>query len=70
MPLITLEGGKLTKEQKNELIEKITQISSEIHTFRVSFFVSIKELPDENIGKGGKTIDKVKMEYQQNRGGN
>lgn len=68
MPLITIESGNLTKAQKNELIERITQISSEItHIPSEFFYVSIQELPDENIGIGGKTIDKVKLEYLQNQ---
>ena len=66
MPLITIEGGYLTQEQKKELIEKITEIASDVtHIPREFFFVSIKELPDENIGIGGKTIDKIKSEYKQ-----
>ena len=70
MPLITIEGGSLTKAQKNELIKRITKISSEItHIPSEFFFVSIKELPDENIGIGGKTIDNLKLEYQQNQHG-
>ena len=28
------------------------------------FFISINELSDENIGIGGKTIDKIKKEYK------
>ena len=66
MPLISIESGKLTKEQKAELIDKITKTASEImnipHEF---FFVSINELSDENIGIGGKTIEKLKNEYKQ-----
>jgi len=66
MPLITIEGGYLTQEQKNELIEKMTEIASDVtHIPREFFFVGIKELPDENIGIGGKTIDKIKSEYKQ-----
>lgn len=67
MPLITIESGHLTTDQKSELIEKITQLASEImHIPNEFFFISIKELPDENIGISGKTIDKVKAEYKQN----
>ena len=29
------------------------------------FLTTIKELPDENIGIGGKTIDKTKREYAE-----
>ena len=66
MPLITIEGGYLTQEQKKELIEKITRIASDVtHIPHEFFFISIKELPDENIGIGGKTIDKIKSEYKR-----
>ncbi|MEL7571064.1 MAG: tautomerase family protein [Eubacteriaceae bacterium] len=51
MPLITLEGGKLTKEQKNELIEKITQISSEITHIPSEFFsLVLKNYPMKILG--------------------
>ncbi|AZV58049.1 4-oxalocrotonate tautomerase DmpI [Clostridium sp. AWRP] len=64
MPYITLESGKLTKEQKEELIRKLTEVSSEIMHIPSEFFLTtIKELPDENIGIGGKTINKTKKEY-------
>lgn len=66
MPTITIEGGQLTKEQKNELIEKMTRLASEItHIPHEFFFISIKELPDENIGIGGRSIDKIKAEYKR-----
>ena len=65
MPLITIESGKLTKEQKSELINRITRTASEImNVLEEFFFISINELPDENIGIGGKTIDKIKKEYK------
>ena len=65
MPLITIESGKLTKEQKSELISRITRAASVIMNVPDEFFfVSIKELSDENIGIGGKTIDKIKKEYK------
>ena len=68
MPLISLESGQLTKEHKNELVEKMTQLASEItHIPKEFFMVTIKELPDENIGIGGRTIDMVKSEYKQNQ---
>jgi 4-oxalocrotonate tautomerase len=64
MPYITIECGQLTKEQKEELIKKLTETSSEImHIPREFFLTTIKELSDENIGIGGKTIDKTKKEY-------
>lgn len=66
MPYITIEGGKVTDEQKEELIRQLTAVSSKIMQVPPEFFmITIKELPDQNIGIGGKTIDKVKEEYAQ-----
>ena len=65
MPVITVEGGRITSEQKRELISKMTQLASEIMQIPPDFFmITIKELPDENIGIGGKTIDVMKETYK------
>ena len=64
MPYITVEGGQLTAEQKGKLISELTKISSEIMNIPQDFFmVTIKELPHENIGIGGKNINSIKEEY-------
>ena len=64
MPYITIEGGELSPSQKEELIKQVTEVSSKIMKIPSDFFmVTIKELPDNNIGIAGKTIDKVKAEY-------
>ena len=64
MPFITVEGGTLTDEQKELLIRKLTDTASEIMKIPTEFFMTtIKELPDKNIGIGGKTIDILKKEY-------
>ena len=66
MPYITVESGKLSDEQKELLIKRLTEVSSEIMNVPQEFFVTtIKELPYKNFGIGGKTIDKVKAEYMQ-----
>lgn len=68
MPYITVEGGQLTTEQKEKLISKLTEVSSEIMNIPQDFFmITIKELPDKNIGIGGKCIDVVKEEYMTKR---
>lgn len=65
MPYITVEGGYLTDEQKELLIKRLTEVSSEIMKVPQEFFITtIKELSDKNIGVGGKTIDVVKEEYE------
>lgn len=66
MPYISVESGTLTKEQKEELIQKLTDAASQVTHIPSEFFmVSIKELPDSSIGIGGKTIDKIKSEYSR-----
>ncbi len=68
MPYITVESGVLSDEQKELLIKRLTEVSSEIMRVPQEFFVTtIKELPDKNFGIGGKTIDKVKEEYLNNQ---
>lgn len=66
MPYITVESGVLSDEQKELLIKRLTEVSSEIMNIPKDFFTTtIKELPDKNFGIGGKTIDKVKAEYMK-----
>lgn len=66
MPYITVEGGFLSDEQKEQLIKRLTEVSSEIMNVPSEFFITtIKELPDKNIGIGGKPIDIVKNEYKK-----
>lgn len=65
MPYITIESGLLTKDQKEKLIKRLTEVSSEVTSIPQEFFmVTIKELPDTNIGIGGKTIEETKKEFR------
>ena len=49
MPYITIEGGSLTREQKSELIRKVTEVASEVMQIPMEFFLcTVKELPDED----------------------
>lgn len=66
MPYITVESGALSDEQKELLIKRLTEVSSEIMRVPEEFFtITIKELPDKNFGIGGKTIDIVEAEYMR-----
>ena len=57
MPYITVESGTLSDEQKEELIRRLTEVSSEIMRVPQAFFVTtIKEVSDKNFGIGVKTI--------------
>ena len=74
MPYISIERGSLTGKQKKQLIERLTATASEIlckakrfaysHIPEQFFTVTIKELPDENFGIGGKSIDEIKRNYK------
>lgn len=65
MPYISIESGNMTAEQKKQLIERLTATASEITHIPEQFFtVTIKELPDENFGIGGKSIDEIKRDYK------
>ncbi len=70
MPYIKVVGGSLTGEQKERLIQRLTEVASEIMAVPPAFFMTtIEELPEQNIGIGGRTIDKIKQEYQKNTEG-
>lgn len=61
MPVITLQIGKITLDQKKEIISALTQKTSEITKIpKEAFTVLIQELPDENIGIGGIDIGEIK----------
>ena len=65
MPYISIESGNLSTEQKRQLIERLTATASEITHIPERFFtVTIKEIPDENFGIGGKSIGEIKRNYQ------
>jgi len=61
MPVITVEGGKLSTEQKKELIKKLTAVCVDItKTPQEYFSVLIRELSDENLGMGGEQVTEIK----------
>lgn len=61
MPVINLEVGNLSPEQKKELITKFTEVAVEVTNIPKQFFVvTIRELPDENLGIGGETVAEIK----------
>ena len=63
-----MKGGALTREQKSELIRKVTEVASEVMQIPMEFFLcTVKELPDENIGIGGWTINSIKQDYSYDK---
>ncbi|MBU0764334.1 MAG: tautomerase family protein [Bacteroidetes bacterium] len=64
MPVITIEGAALSKEQKTELVQKITKTAGEIMKIpEHAYTILIKENNFDNIGVGGKLLsDLMKSE--------
>lgn len=61
MPVIAWEGGKLTSEQKQELVRRLTEVASEVTKVPAQFYtVIVREHPDENLGFAGETVAELK----------
>ena len=57
MPVITLEAGKLNKEQKSQLVKDYTATASKVMNVpEQAFIVLIKENEQDNISFGGKLL--------------
>lgn len=57
MPVLTIESTKLSKEQKAELVQKMTETAAHVMNLpEAAFYVYIKENAPENIGVGGKLL--------------
>lgn len=57
MPVITLEAGKLTKEQKGQLVKEFTTSASKImNTPEQAFVILLKENEHDNIGVGATLL--------------
>ncbi|RDU66351.1 tautomerase [Helicobacter didelphidarum] len=67
---ITKENGEPTKEQKEELIEGVTELLAKVlKKNKASSIVIIDEIDTDNYGLGGKSITEVRKEVEkQNRG--
>lgn len=60
MPFIQVEAGKISKEQKEELIQGLTQQASKtLGISEEAFIVLIKENEMDNWGRGGQMLSKV-----------
>ena len=61
MPIIKLEIGKVSKEQKQDLISEFTEVAARITKIpKSAFTVLIDQYSDENIGIGGETLEDIK----------
>lgn len=62
MPVINYQGTKLNTIQKQELIQKLTEVAAEVtKTPRQFFSVVIQEYTDDSLGMGGKTVEQIKL---------
>ena len=53
MPVITIDGPKLTKEQKSKLVKTFSEAASEIMELPVEAIITIiREVESENVGTG------------------
>ena len=61
MPVITVEISRQTKEKKNEMIEKLTKVMTEITNIPPqAFTILINEYDMDNIGVGGVQLSERK----------
>lgn len=62
MPVITMDGPKLNREQKSELVKEFTKAASQVTNLPESaFVVIIRESDPDNVGVGGQLLsDKIK----------
>lgn len=68
MPVINITMGSATEEQKKQLVERLTAEAVNITKIGIDHFtVLINELPQENIGVGGKTIKELRCVPQDNK---
>lgn len=68
MPYISFEAGALTPEIKRELIQRLTEVSAEVMRIpKDYFFVSIHELPNENVAIAGKDVNQLRAELSAHR---
>jgi len=68
VPVIVFESGQLKKEVKAELIRQLTDVSAKVTGIpKELFFVSIHELPDEDIAVGGVTVTELKQRLAEQR---
>lgn len=61
MPVITIEAGKLSKDQKRELVASLTKSASSIMNVpEQAYVVIVKENDADNIGSGGMLLSERK----------
>lgn len=68
MPVIKLEGPKLTKEQSKALVEGFTDVACKVipNIPRGAYTVYLLEYPDEKVGVGGQLLPDYIAKMQRN----
>lgn len=70
MPYICFEAGALAPDVKRELIRRLTEVSAEVMKIPQDyFFVSIHELPNENVAIAGKNVNELRAELAARNSG-
>jgi len=65
MPIVRIEIGKHSKEEKKELIHKVSELVTEVlKEPKSNCMVLLKEVPDDSWGVGGLTLEELKEQYQ------
>lgn len=65
VPYIAFEAGQLDTKIRSDLVKRLTEVSVEITGIPTEyFFVSIRELPDDSIAVGGKTVTQMREELK------
>ena len=61
MPIINVKTTPLTKEQKSEMIRRMTQVTSEVTGAPEEVhMVLIEELPYDAVGMGVKSVEEMR----------
>lgn len=59
-----MEVGKLSRDQKKELVERFTEIAVEVTGIPKQYLiVVVREWPDENLGIDGQTVEEIKSKF-------
>lgn len=57
MPVITIDGPKMSKKQKSELVKEYSETASRIMNLPVeAMVIIIREVEGENVGTGNKLL--------------
>lgn len=58
MPVLSYEGPKLTKEQKEKLIKEMTEAAARVipDIPEQAYYFFVREYEDENVGVGGMPL--------------